>query len=268
VSSRRGRGYSAYLYAFTLWQLPHAIVAVSVITALLPRMSSAAADGRTADLRASLERGLRLTVSVLVPAAVAFVVLGREMATVVFARLNISVEQAQFIGLLLAVFAVGLVPFSAYQLQLRSFYAMADTRTPTLINLGVNATLVVVDLVLYAVLPDDLKVVGLAAGHATSFFVGLLLCSAVLSRRVGGLGAGAVVRTGVRCLLAALLAAGPAFLLARAVTRSAGEGPLGAAAALAVAGPVLAVGYLLVTRRMRVVEVEEVTGPLLRRLRG
>jgi putative peptidoglycan lipid II flippase len=145
---------------------------------------------------------------------------------------------------------------------------MADTRTPTLINLGVNATLVVVDLVLYAVLPDDLKVVGLAAGHATSFFVGLLLCSAVLSRRVGGLGAGAVVRTGVRCLLAALLAAGPAFLLARAVTRSAGEGPLGAAAALAVAGPVLAVGYLLVTRRMRVVEVEEVTGPLLRRLRG
>jgi putative peptidoglycan lipid II flippase len=97
-----GRGYSAYLYAFTLWQLPHAIVAVSVITALLPRMSSAAADGRTADLRASLERGLRLTVSVLVPAAVAFVVLGREMATVVFARLNISVEQAQFIGLLLA----------------------------------------------------------------------------------------------------------------------------------------------------------------------
>jgi hypothetical protein len=131
-----GRGYSAYLYAFTLWQLPHAIVAVSVITALLPRMSSAAADGRTADLRASLERGLRLTVSVLVPAAVAFVVLGREMATVVFARVNISVEQAQFIGLLLAVFAVGLVPFSAYQLQLRSFYAMADTRTPTLINLG------------------------------------------------------------------------------------------------------------------------------------
>ena len=48
----------------------------------------------TADLRASLERGLRLTVSVLVPAAVAFVVLGRELATVVFARVNISVEQA------------------------------------------------------------------------------------------------------------------------------------------------------------------------------
>ena len=230
-------------------------------------MSRAAADGRTADLRASLERGLRLTVSVLVPAAVAFVVLGRELATVVFARVNISVDQAQFIGVLLAVFAVGLVPFSAYQLQLRSFYAMADTRTPTLVDLGVNATLVVVDLVLYAVLPDDLKVVGLAAGHATSFVAGLLLCSWVLSRRVGGLGAGAVVRTGVRCLLAAGLTAVPAWLLAAAVTDLVGEGPLGAAVALAVAGPVLVAGYVLLTRRMRVSEVEEVAGPVLRRLR-
>jgi hypothetical protein len=51
------------------------------------------------------------------------------------------------------------------------------------------------------------------------------------------------------------------------VTDLVGEGPLGAAVALAVAGPVLAVGYVLLTRRMRVSEVEEVAGPLLRRLR-
>jgi putative peptidoglycan lipid II flippase len=57
-----GRGYPSYVYAFLLFSLPHAVVAVSVITALLPRMSRAAADGRTDELRASLNRGLRLTV--------------------------------------------------------------------------------------------------------------------------------------------------------------------------------------------------------------
>ena len=262
-----GRGLSAYAYAFVLWQLPHAIVAVSVITALLPRMSRAAADGRTGDLRTSLNRGLRLTVSVLLPAAAVFVVLGREMATVVFARVNISVDEARFLGVLLAVFAVGLVPFSTYQLQLRAFYAMQDTRTPTLVNLGVNATMVVVDLVLYALLPDDLKVVGLAAGHATSFFAGLVVCSLVLSRRVGGLDVGLVLRTAVRCLLAAAVPAVPAFLLAGLVTDALGQGPLGAAAALAVGGTVLAGGYVLLTRRLHVDEVEEVVGPVLRRLR-
>ncbi len=217
--SSQGRGYPSYVYAFVLWQLPHAIVAVSVITALLPRMSRAAADGRTDDLRASLNRGLRLTVAVLVPAAVAFVVLGREVAVLVFARGQVSVEEARFIGLLLGVFAVGLVPFSTYQLQLRAFYAMQDTRTPTLINLGVNATLVVVDVSLYLLLPDAYKVVGLAAGHAASFVAGLVICSVVLSRRIGGLDLAPVVRTAVRCLVAvlvpALLAVGVASLVGR-----------------------------------------------------
>ncbi len=263
-----GRGYPSYLAAFVLWQLPHAIVAVSVITALLPRMSRAAADGRHGDLRESLARGLRLTVSVLVPAAVAFVVLGRELATVVFARGQISVEDARFIGVLLAVFAVGLVPFSTYQLQLRAFYAMQDTRTPTLINLGVNATLVVTDITLYVLLPDDYKVIGLAAGHAASFVAGLALCSSVLSRRIGRLeGGGAVVRTAVRCLLAVLLPALLAGMVATATTRAVGDGPLGAGLALVVAGPVLAIGYVLLARRLRVGEVDEIAGPVLRRLR-
>jgi putative peptidoglycan lipid II flippase len=261
-----GRGYPSYVYAFVLWQLPHAVVAVSVITALLPRMSSAAADGRTDDLRASLNRGLRLTVSVLIPAAAAFLVLGREIATVVFARGQVSVDQAQFIGVLLGVFALGLVPFSSYQLQLRAFYAMEDTRTPTLINLGVNATLVAVGSALYAVLPDRLAVLGLAAGHATSFTAGLVLCSVVLSRRLGGLDVRAVLRTAARCTLAVLLPALVALGLAAGARGLLGDGPLGALAGLVVAGGALALGYLLLSRWLRVPEVAEVVGPVLGRL--
>ena len=261
-----GRGYPSYVYAFVLWQLPHAIVAVSVITALLPRMSRAAADGRTEDLRASLNRGLRLTICVLVPAAAVFIVLGPEIATVVFARGQIDVEEARYIGMLLAVFAVGLVPFSTYQLQLRAFYAMQDTRTPTLINLGVNATLIVVDVTLYLLLPDRLKVLGLAAGHATSFLAGLVLCSYVLSRRIGGLDLAIVVRTTVRCTVAVLLPALLALGVAAVVRGLVGDGPLGAGLALLLGGALLSGGYLLLTRRMRVSEVDEVAGPVLRRL--
>ena len=262
------RNYSSYVYAFLLWQLPHAVVAVSVITGLLPRMSRAAADGRTQDLRTSLNRGLRLTTTVLVPAAAVFVVLGRDIAVVVFARGNVTVEQAQFIGVLLAVFAVGLVPFSTYQLQLRAFYAMQDTRTPFLVNLWVNAALVVVDLTLYLLLPDDLKIVGLAAGHATSFLVGLAVCSRVLSRRLSGLDGAVAVRTAVRCVVAVLLPSAAAALVARLVRDAVGEGPAGSLAALVVGGAVLGLGYLLIARRMRVGELDEVLGPVLRRLPG
>jgi putative peptidoglycan lipid II flippase len=261
-----GRGYPSYVYAFLLFSLPHAVVAVSVITALLPRMSRAAADGRTDELRASLNRGLRLTVAVLVPAAVAFVVLGRELAVLVFARAEVSVADARFIGALLGVFAVGLVPFSCYQLQLRAFYAMQDTRTPTLINFVVNATLVGVGTLLYVLLPDPYEVLGLAAGHASSFLAGLAVCSAVLSRRLGGLDLSLVVRTAVRCLLAAAAPGLLALAVAAVVERELGRGPLGAVVSLALGGGVLGIGYLLATRRLGVPEVDEVAGPVLRRV--
>lgn len=262
------RSYGSYVYAFLLWQLPHAVIGVSVITGLLPRMSRAAADGRTDDLRRALNRGLRLTASVLVPAAAVFVTLGRDVAVVVFARGNVSLEEARYIGVLLAVFAVGLVPFSTYSLQLRAFYAMQDTRTPFRINLAVNAALIVTDVVLYAVLPPDLKVVGLAAGHATSFVVGLAVCSTVLSRRIGGLEGAIVVRTVVRCVVAVLLPALAAWLVQLGVHRLLGAGVLASLVALTAGGALLAVGYLLAARRMRVPEVDEVADPVLRRLPG
>jgi putative peptidoglycan lipid II flippase len=204
----------------------------------------------------------------MVPAAVGFVVLGREIATVVFGYQRISVEEARFIGLLLGVFALGLVPFSTYQLQLRSFYAMQDTRTPTLINLGVNLTLVTTGVLLYVALPDRYEVLGLAAGHATSFVVGLLVCSRVVGRRTGRTGGGRVLRTALRCLLATLLPALLAGLAAAGATSALGRGPLGAAVAVAAGGAVLGIGYVLLVRRLRVGEVDEVLGPVLRRVPG
>ncbi len=261
-----GRGYAAYVNAFVLWQLPHAVVAVSVITALVPGMSRAAADGRTREVRRQLDRGLRLVAAVLVPAAAAYVVLGRQVATVVFAHGQVSVPQARFLGVLLSVFALGLVPFSLYQLQLRAFYTAGDTRTPTLVNLAVNATVVGADLLLYALLPDDVKVVGLAAGHALSFGAGLLVCAAVVRRRIGR-GDPVVLRTVVRCLAAALPPALVALLVAAGLERLLGRGPGAALLVLAVAGPLLAGGYALLAARLRVTEVAELAGPVLRRLK-
>ncbi len=261
-----GRGYTSYVYAFVLWQLPHAVVAVSVITALLPAMSRAAADDRLDEVRRQLDRGLRLTVAVLVPAAVAYVVLGRDLATVVFAHGATTVDQARYIGVLLSVFAVGLTAFSTYQLQLRAFYALQDTRTPTLVNLAVNVTLVAADLALYAALPDRYKVIGLAAGQALSFVVGLLVCTRVLARRVPRDPQAFVVRTATRCLLAALLPAAAAAVLAWGIAQALRPGPLTSLLALGLAGPVLALGYARAARRLGVPEVDAVTGPVLARL--
>jgi putative peptidoglycan lipid II flippase len=261
------RGYPSYTYAFLLWQLPHAVVAVSVITALLPSMSRAAAADRLDELRRQLDRGLRLTVSLLVPAAVAYVVLGRPIATLVFGHGRTSVGDARFIGTLLAVFACGLVAFSTYQLQLRAFYALQDTRTPALVNLVVNVTTVVVDVALYVNLPGRLQVVGLAAGQASAYLIGVAVCTTVLARRVPRDPDAFVLRTTVRCVAAAAGPALAALAVVLLVDRYAGVGPAAAALATVAGGLVLGAGYLQMARRLRVPEVEQLLGPVLARLR-
>ena len=58
--------------------MAHGIVAVSIITALMPRMSAAAADGRPADVAADLGRGIRLVAVVLAPITVVLRGAGRS----------------------------------------------------------------------------------------------------------------------------------------------------------------------------------------------
>ena len=260
------RDYSSFTYAYLLWQLPHAVVAVSVITALLPAMSRAAATDRPGELRRLLDRGLRLTVTALVPAAVAYLVLGRSVATLVFGHGRTSVGEARFIGTLLAVFACGLVAFSVYQLQLRAFYALQDTRTAAFVNFAVNGTTVVADVLLYVLLPDHLKVLGLAAGQSLAYVVGAAVCTRVLSGRLPPDPDGFVLRTAVRCLFAAVLPALGALGVVAVAERIVGTGTPGALLATAGGGAVLLAGYLAAARRVRVPEVEQLAGPVLARL--
>jgi putative peptidoglycan lipid II flippase len=259
-------GYTAYQYAFLLFQLPHAIVTVSVATALVPRMSRHAADGALADLRADLSRGARLVAVVLVPAALALAVLAGPICTVVFQYRAASPDQAGFVASVLPAFACGLVSFSAYLLLLRVCYTLADSRTPALVNIAANAVNVTADVLLFVVLDGRARVVGLAFGHAIAYTFGAVVLARLLSRRLGGLDGRRIVRTAVRALVAAAPAALAAAALAAVLPH---RTPPAALLAVLVAAGAGAVIYVSAARRMRVEELAAVatlvTGRFARR---
>ncbi len=255
----RGAGYAAYNLAYLVFLLPHGIVTVSIVTALVPQMSGAAARARLRDIRTHLSRGLRLIGCATVPAAMAFLALGPDLTTVLFARGAVTDADARYVGVILMAFAPGLVAFSAHYLILRGFYVLEDTRTPFLITLAINAVLVAVTVAAVALAPAPRVVLWVAGGYTAAYVVGLALSTALLRRRTGGLQGARVVRTYVRLVLAAGLAALPAYGVARAFTAWLGFGVGGTAAAVVGGGCVLGAGYLAFTRAMR---VEEVSGLL------
>src|SRR5439155_7063978 len=193
-----GFGYSAYTYAFVLFSLPYAVIAVSVVTALFPRMSRSAVLEHRGEVANTLAGGLTLSATLLVPATALLVALGPLIGAVVFAHGNTDLSNARLTGATLAAFGVGLVPFSAFQLQLRAFLALRDSRTPALVNVVVTVVNVVADLLLYVVLPAREKVVGLALGFVASYVVGAWWFARILRRRLGPANEHRVFRTHLR----------------------------------------------------------------------
>jgi putative peptidoglycan lipid II flippase len=183
LANRQVGGYSAYVAAFTFFMLPHGLFAVSVITALLPSMSEHAVHERWDGYRDRLSVGIRSTVLLVLPAAVGYFVLGEPIVRLLLERGVMTERSTELVAEVLRFFVLGLVPFSIFQLLLRAFYALHDTKTPFLINCGAIALNTAVNVPMFAVL----GVKGLAAGHAISYVFGVVAQGISLDRRVGPL---------------------------------------------------------------------------------
>ncbi|MEU2135306.1 murein biosynthesis integral membrane protein MurJ [Streptomyces sp. NPDC018352] len=255
-----GAGYSAYTYAQTIWMLPQSIVTVSLVTALLPRMSRAVAEGRIPDLRADLSRALRISGVVIVPAAFLFLALGPQIASLLFAHGASDADSVRPLGYMLQAFGLGLIPFSAQYLLLRGFYAFEDTRTPFFMAAWIAGVNIALATACHLLLPARWAVVGMAGAYTLSYVAGLALTTILLRRRLGGrIDDGGLRRTYAKLFCAAGPAAGLGWVVARACA-DLGSGTWATAVALAAGALATALGYLLLARLMKVNELRRLPG--------
>ena len=182
ANGRRG-DVAAYQAAFLFFLLPHAIFAVSVMTALLPDLSERWATGERDAFRRQLSYGLRLTALVLLPAAAGYVVLARPIIRVVLEHGALSSASANVTGDVLALMAIGLPAFSAYLLLMRAYQAMQNTRTMFFTYAVENGLNVVLALALY----PSMGVQGLGLALALAYLGGTAVALWDLRRRIGGI---------------------------------------------------------------------------------
>lgn len=260
-----GTGFSAYANAQLIWGLPQAIITVSLMAALLPRISRSAAEDDAGAVRDDISQGLRTTAVAIVPLAFGFLSLGIPMCTLMFGSSGTS--EATNMGFMLMAFGLGLIPYSVQYVVLRAFYAYEDTRTPfynTVIVAAGNAT---ASAVCYFVLPARWAVVGMAAAYGLAYTIGVGVAWNRLRKKLGGdLDGAQVMRTYARLCIASL----PAALLSGAacygIAHSLGQGVLGSFAALLAGGAVLLGVFFVAARRMRIEELNSLVGMVRGRL--
>lgn len=250
-------GPATYTNAWLLLQVPYGILGVSLLTALMPRMSRAAAEGRTADVVSDLALGSRLSAVFLLPISALITVFGTSIALALFAWDPDNVPGAQVLGGALAVSAFGLLPYAITMLQLRVFYALADSRTPTLVQVFTVGVKIPMLLLAGVLLPPEQVVLGLSAANSASFVFGAVLGQVLLRRRLGRLPTLEVLGSMASVTVASLLGTLAAFGVTALLPLPAGwPAPATAWTTLVVALLVAAPATVAAMRLLRVREVD------------
>ncbi|MFD5487814.1 murein biosynthesis integral membrane protein MurJ [Streptomyces virginiae] len=260
-----GAGYTAYSNAYQLWIVPQGIITVSLVTALMPRMSSAAAEGDLPAVRRDVSYALRSSAALVVPAAALFAALAPWVMGSVFGYGRTDAADIEVMAGMLIAFAPGLIAFSAQYVLSRGFYALSDTRTPFFLNLVIAALTAGLSAGAYFLLSPRWAVTGMAAASSVAFLGGAAATAYALSRRLGPR-AGTrterrttAVRTHLRLLAACAPAAGGAYAAARATER------FGDFAAVGAGTAALVLVVVLLARPLRLAEITDLLDSLRRR---
>jgi putative peptidoglycan lipid II flippase len=247
-----------YNNVFLLLMTAHGIIAVSIITALMPRLSAAAAEGRYADVTADLSRGTRVVTAVLAPIAVCYAVLAGPISFTLFRYGAFTAENSTATSVVLLVAALALIPFAVSQLFTFAFYALPDTRTPALINIPVVGLRALIQIALFLTFSASFTAAGLMLGNAVSYLAAAVITATLLRRRIGRLGLGQIMKTVGKVLVAALGSALVGLLVLQLLPGDPTPSRLEAIVQLVIGGAVICGSYLGLAFLLRIREISEV----------
>ena len=239
LASRTGAQSIAWMAnATTLQQMPLGLISVAIALASLPRLSQFYAVGDEVAYRHTLERGLRMVLLLIVPAAVGLWLLGTPITRLLFERGSFTADDTGRVVQALDIYLLGML-FAAIDFPLNyAFYARNNTVLPALV--GVFSVLVYVLTAWWLLEPWGF--LGLVwADTAKQASHGLMMVL-LLRRRVGRFEAG-LGRALVGFLAAALMMAA-IIGVCNVLVSGAFRFPLPSVGALPLAGYTLVVGLL------------------------
>ena len=223
ASGATAAGITTYQKAHLVFMLPHSVITISIVTALLPALSRLAHEGKLKEVGEDVAGAMRLVAALVVPIAAMLFVLGSDVSVLLFGYGAATTDQAAVMGDVVSIFMIGLVPFTLFYVLLRGFYAMEDTRTPFVVTVIFSVIMLALVLWLFAFLTDlgvtsagGPQIAGIALGYVLAYWCGFVVLWWWLAHRLGSLQSGATV-----LVLLRLLTAGGVAVLVAGVTRTA-----------------------------------------------
>lgn len=272
------QGLATYQRAFLVFMLPHSVITVSLVTALFPRMSRAAADGNLSEVAADVASGMRLISALMIPCIAIMVMFGPLIGTVIFGFGQNRGDPATYTGWVVSVFAFGILPFAFFYTLLRGWYAVEDTKTPFIITVIYNVISIPLTIALFTYMPADVGVIALALGYVLAYWIVLAIAWMWLRRRLGELPTASTFAAVVRMVAAGVISAGICLgilaiwfcLIGRHTPDEAFEtvshSQLQSLTVLIIGALIVASAYIGIAKLFRIAEVSELISSILRKV--
>ena len=206
-----GVGYTPYSNAYLILILPHSIITVSIVTALLPQISNYVIDKKFDLVTDALAKTIKLVGVFTVPSALILFSFGPLVANVLY--FGISTQDANYLGLVLSAFALGLIPVSINLILLRGLNAFENLRSQVIVNFIMNAISVVLSLLAADYLEPKWVTVGLAGIFTLHYFIGVAISLYFIKRHGINLPLGRLTLFYIKLLLLFALIVTPLWLL-------------------------------------------------------
>jgi putative peptidoglycan lipid II flippase len=268
VLSRRflsdlGSGAQSYFsWAMRVCDFPQGIFVMALSTAALPSLSTLAARGDRDELAKTWAHGMNLAMFVAIPASVMLLAIGQPIVVTLFQRGAFDAQASHETARALFWQGSAIWTVAAVRQTVPAFYALGDTRTPVIVS--------AIDLLAFIALAMGLKGslghVGISIAVAGSSAVQMLLLLIGLRLRMGTLRGGTLARSAGRTLVASLVAGAVACWISRLVSSPGRTGTV-ARTLPGLFGMIgFSAAFLVSARQMRAPELEEILGPIRRRL--
>ncbi len=265
-------GLTTYQKAHLVFMLPHSVITVSIVTAMLPALSRLAHSGDLPRVGREIGSTMRLVSAFIIPIAAILMVTGSGLAVLLFGYGAAIPAQAAIMGQIVSVFMIALLPFTLFYVLLRGFYALEDTRTPFFISVAFSLVWLVLAVPLFRIVGSGgPQVASLALAYGVSYWVGMVVAWFILARRVGGVDSKrtikALLRMSVAGAFALLLMVGTRALLVAYVTGPGSDDKWSVLLTVVTVSAVGGLAYLGASLILRIREVSEMMGFVKRKVR-
>ncbi len=173
--------YAYYTFANTLQLLPVTLFGTSLAKAVLPLLSRA--DGNTKEYRRILLTAVFQAMFFTLPLSATLIVLRIPMVRLVYGTRIFDWEATVQTGMVLSVYAVGVVSQTLMSILARAFFALHDTKTPVKVSFIGLGLLIAGDFLLVKGL--GLPVWALAASFSFSTIVEAIILAILIHKKVG-----------------------------------------------------------------------------------